>query len=103
MNNSTDATEAVKLQKKLRKGDLVKYGATHISTFYSDVPMCTSDKNGNSRCTYEIIHASGFNYIDTNNNKIFESGEFSRRVVINANYSKPMPEPTGFGRIKLWD
>jgi hypothetical protein len=35
-----NAEDSVNLQKKLRKGDLVRYGNTHISTLYSEKPTC---------------------------------------------------------------
>ena len=87
-------------QKLIHQGDVVRYGiyAKHISMVYSDEASC-SEKGD---CSYEIIHASGYNYIDANGNNIDDPEEFSRKVL--STKSKNMPvETTGFGRIKLWD
>jgi len=100
-NPDTTANQAI-LQRKLKKGDLVRYGNTHISMIYSDAPTCDD-----SVCTYDIVHASG-------NERICYGlpGEpetctgFNRKVTTNSisNSIKGLfRNPTGFGRIKLWD
>jgi len=98
MSNPTPDTEKVKLQKKLKRGDLVRYGTTHISILHSDKPTCDS-----TSCIYEIIHAYG----GDNYKKVVNGAEqkvFSRKVLITPNdISTTISNPTGFGRIKLVD
>ncbi len=85
---------------KLRKGDLVRYDG-HISIIYSNRPNC-----GTTTCTYEIIHAYGTPRADLDNDPTTPMA-FTRKVVITPNNMEtsagPFPNPTGFGRIKLWD
>lgn len=95
---------SVKLQKKLRKGDLVRYKDEvddkdiHITTIYSDRPSCSQ-----TSCTYDIIHAYGWNKYARTNQKTGKKGkgEFSRKVTITGN--DITAKPAGFGRIRLWD
>ena len=88
--------------KRARKGDVVIY-AHHIALMYSDRPTCTTDKKGQTTCTYEIIHASGSTCLDMDGNGECDDGEpFNRKVVVNSTQFF-RTTPTGFGRIKLWD
>jgi len=108
MENPTQDDERLSLKKQLRKGDLVRYGNSHISIVYSDRPACTEDKNGDTTCSYEIIHAYGgdddkgmYRYPDipeaaANRNKRV----FGRKVIKTWNN---IADPTGFGRLKLWN
>ena len=73
----------------------------HIALVHSDKLACDNNLN----CTYEIVHAYGRDgYTDKNN--VYQ---FMRKVVkmpnqiIYGGNKKLMSEPTGFGRIKLWD
>ena len=83
--NPSDPDESTKVQKKLKKGDLVRYSG-HISIVYSD-------RWGEStfNTDYDIIHAFGWDEYND---------EFSRKVIITGN---DITAPTGFGRIKLWN
>lgn len=87
--------------KLIRKGDVVRYGRAHISTVYSERPQDCGDTGAS--CTYEIIHAYG----GDSYKKIINGDEqrvFSRKVCITPNdISTTINNPTGFGRIKLWD
>jgi hypothetical protein len=101
-----DGQESVKLQKKLRRGDLVEYDG-HISMIYSDRPTCVltlnADGEEQTTCTYEIIHAYGGDTYKKIINGI-EQRVFSRKVLVTPNdISTTISNPTGFGRIKLWD
>lgn len=85
--------------KHFKRGDLLRYD-THSSTVYSDRSSC--DDKGNN-CTYEIIHAYGG---DSYEKKVGTKKEtiFSRKVLVTPNdISTTISNPTGFGRIKLWD
>lgn len=87
----------VETLKKLRKGDMLKYGG-HVSMVYSDRPNCT-----NNDCTYEIIHASGSLCLDIDRDGSCANDEpFNRKVVTNSTQHY-RTRPIGFGRIKLWD
>jgi hypothetical protein len=96
--NPADVEGKVKLQKKLHKGDLVRYGNTHVSTIYSNRPVCNSNS-----CTYEIVHAYGGNCTAYERDGSCSPGAFSRKVLVTNNIFRGFPNPTGFGRIKLWD
>ncbi len=89
---------SVNTVRKLHKGDIVKYNG-HISTIYSsDKQNCNA-----TACTYEIIHAYG---VDTYKKIVngVEQRIFSRKVLVTPNdISTTISNPTGFGRIKLWD
>ena len=95
--NPDDEEAQAKLQKKLRKGDLVSYDG-HVSTIYSDKPSCD-----NNSCTYEIIHAYGGNKYAKRDKVTKKKGkpDFSRKVIVTG--EDISSTPTGFGRIKLWD
>ena len=85
---STDSEEYIK------KGDLVRYGNTHVSTVYSDRP---SDAGH-----YKIIHAYGITpYTYPDWDKQSPVPVFSRKVMIT--WENVSATPTGFGRIKLWE
>ena len=97
LENPAEVVARVQLQKKLKKGDIVRYRG-HISTVYSEKPTCD-----NTTCAYAIIHASGSQCIDINGNRRCDQGDhFNRKVVINSTQLY-RTNPTGFGRIKLWD
>lgn len=87
------------LAGKIRRGDIIKY-KDHVSMVYSDRPTC-NDKGED--CKYQIIHAYGVNSYK----KIINGDEqriFSRKVLVTPNdISTTIKNPTGFGRIKLWD
>jgi hypothetical protein len=97
-NNPDEAANQAILQGKLKKGDLVRYGNTHISMIYSDAPMCSTDS-----CAYEIVHASGNHCLDIDGNGSCDNDDpFNRKVIVNSTqFFRTLP--TGFGRIKLWD
>jgi len=92
-----------RLEKKLRKGELIYYEGTsvnHISIFYSDKPVILGDD-----AIYQIIHAFGVRQADIDNDSDLE---FSRKVVITPNRMRTstsigqFPLPKRYGRIKLW-
>jgi len=97
-----------RVQKLIRRGDILNYGGGYISIVYSDRPACTEDENGKATYTYEIIHAYGgdddkgmYRYPDipeagANRNKRV----FGRKVIKTWNN---IANPTGFGRLKLWN
>jgi hypothetical protein len=72
---------------------------------YSDRPWdCKPDSKGKTNCTYEIIHAYGEECTDYDKKTGgCKSGAFSRKVLKTQGKFKGFPNPTGFGRIKLWD
>ena len=76
-------------EELIHKGDFVHYNE-HISTVYSDR---ITDAG-----SYNIIHAYGSNTYHNN---------FSRKVIITGNDIRDshnnIINPTGFGRIKLWN
>lgn len=82
--------------KMVKRGDLVVY-KKHNSIVHDDL-SCSG-----SQCNYEIIHAYG----GDNYKKIINGVEqriFSRKVIVTPNdISTTISNPTGFGRIKLWD
>ena len=84
----------------LKKGDLIRYGTSHISIMYSE--KWGESMNGTD---YDIIHAYGTSRADLDNNPATPM-EFSRKVVISPNSMSTaggeFPGPTGFGRLKLW-
>jgi len=83
----------------IHRGDMALYRTTHISTIYSQKADC----DGGGNCNYEIIHASGYDCLDLDGNRICENGEpFNRKVVVNDTDEFNL-NPRGFGRIKLWD
>jgi len=83
--------EQLEQQKKLRKGDLVKYKG-HISMVYSEKP----DDKGN----YKIIHAYGRGgFIDHDGDKQTDK-VFVRKAVVTRHNVKTSQ---GYGRIRLWD
>ncbi len=104
-------------EKQIKKGDLIFYdlpGTDHVAMVHADKPTCietTAGENNQtqttnqaqSTCTYNIIHAYGVD----NYKKIVNGAEqkvFSRKVLITPNdVSTTIDNPTGFGRIKLWD
>ena len=93
------------LQEKLKKGDLIRYDG-HISIFYSE-------RWGKSRfhsewgTNYDIIHASGYENIQYKIGSMKSPRLFNRKVTVNgigdSIQKKKLKNPTGFGRIKLWD
>ena len=93
----------VDVQTNIRKGDILGYGRFHVSIVYSDSPTCTEDENNETTCNYEIIHAYGVNRyqpLDENGDPVGQS-IFSRKVIkTKQNISS---QPTGFGRLKLWE
>jgi hypothetical protein len=92
------------VQQFIRRGDILNYNGDHVSTVYSDRPTsCTTNANGQTTCTYEIIHAYGGDTYKKIINGI-EQRVFSRKVLVTPNdISTTISNPTGFGRIKLWD
>jgi len=92
-----DADQSLKLLKKLRKGDLVKYGNTHISTIYDDNVVCDD-----TDCNYRILHAFSWECSNANSSECQKNPWF-RKVGITTNDHPGLSTPTGFGRIKLWD
>lgn len=82
--------------KKVRKGDVVVY-PHHVALVHSD-RACKGDV-----CNYEIIHAYGGDCTEKDENGNCMPGKFSRKVLVTKNKFKKFPDPTGFGRIKLWD
>ncbi len=95
---STTNNDKVKQQKKLRKGDLVRYKAKklrHISIVISD----KADNKGN----YQIIHAFGTRKSDHDNDKKTDR-IFTRKVIVTSNQTtKKLSKPYGYGRIRLWN
>jgi len=94
-----------KNEKVIHQGDFIHYDAGHISTVHS--PKAACDDNGDN-CTYEIIHASGDGQICYDRGRGQKpSCTFNRKAVINEIIknltSTTLKNPTGFGRIKLWD
>lgn len=95
-------TERERLLELLKKGDLVRYGNTHVSIVYSE-RWGESRYNGD----YDIIHAYGQPRADINGDG--NPNEFARKVVITPNemllpdLTMSLSNPTGFGRIKLWE
>ncbi|MGD9162622.1 MAG: hypothetical protein PVG39_29720, partial [Desulfobacteraceae bacterium] len=95
--NPTEPAESLKLKNKLKKGDLVRYGG-HISIVYSEDAMQVGNQ-----VRYQIIHAYGSrlytypSYDPVNPNSTF----FSRKVILT--WQNISSNPTGFGRIKLWE
>jgi hypothetical protein len=83
----------------VRKGDLVGY-ARHVAIVHSDKPACVETQQG-SNCEYNIIHAYGDRRYDFSGNGFEEPGEFSRKVVLTR--KNIGSNPTGFGRLKLWN
>lgn len=76
------------------KGDVIRY-PDHVALVHSDKPSSCSNS---STCTYEIIHAYGVTpYISPETPDV---GVFSRKVMVTR---ENIAQPTGFGRIKLWD
>ena len=97
-----EGPEKDRLQKLFKKGDLIRYPSprTHISIMHSDRPSAAGH--------YEIIHASGSNSICYRPAPgMPEQCFFNRKVVINLINDKltstTLKNPTGFGRVKLWD
>ena len=79
----------------------MNYAGDHVSIVYSDRPSSCTTQNGQTTCTYEIVHASGDHRYDFDGDGLEEDNEFSRKVVrTRQNIGST---PTGFGRIKLWD
>jgi len=98
----SDQSDRLMRLKLLRKGDLLKYvnnsgTTTHISIVYSERAEIVG---GNAR--YRIVHAYGENsytypdYDPTNPNQ----NVFSRKVLVT--WQNISANPTGYGRIKLW-
>lgn len=84
--------------KLVRKGDLVSY-SRHVAIVHSDQTTCSG-----SNCTYEIIHAYGGECLELDKTTgECKPGTFSRKVLRTPNKFKGFPDPSGFGRIKLWD
>ena len=96
--NPDSLQERVVVQKKLRKGDLVRYPG-HISIVYSERPSVSNDT-----CIYQVIHAYGVNsyrYPDIDEAGVNANEQvFSRKVLVTF---QNISTRTGFGRIKLWD
>ncbi len=92
------AANAVATLGKAHRGDLIVHKRPHIVILHSDKPDC-----GTTACNYEIIHAYGVTPYQQLNEDGKKIGDpiFSRKVIkTNNNIGS---EPTGFGRIKLWD
>ena len=82
-----------------------------ISPFQTQRPLCfpqrplcfpENPKCNGGNCTYQIIHAYGwetYGKIDPVTKKV--KLEFSRKVMVTGHDITAIP--TGFGRIKLWD
>jgi hypothetical protein len=102
LDSDTPARVKADMIKKVRKGDLIIYSG-HVALVHSDSLRLLCDDQAN--CSYDIIHAYGANGFNDKNN-IYH---FMRKVVkmpnqiIYGGNKKLMPEPAGFGRIKLWD
>jgi len=83
------------IDQLIKKGDLVRYGDYHVSIVYSD--------RSNDEGEYEIIHASGYHEIEYIN----QIPTFNRKVIINeinnALEQNTLRNPSGYGRIKIWD
>lgn len=97
LENPTEPSDSLEVRKKLKKGDLVRYSG-HISIVYSDRwGDSLYDTNTYPDIEYDIIHACGLNSYH---------GEFARKVRITGNdiigSSGNIIQPSGFGRIKLW-
>lgn len=106
---STDANN-----KLIHKGDVVRYRYqntdVHISTVYSQRRSCLdTDGNETDTCTYEIIHASGYDELcyEQNDQSLPPQCPFNRKVttneINNSLRSNTLRNPTGFGRVKLWN
>jgi hypothetical protein len=100
--------KSAKTVSKLHRGDLIDY-PNHISLVYSeDRPACSATTDSKTRkkvenCSYEIIHAYGGDSYKKIINGV-EKRVYSRKVLISPNdISTTINNPTGFGRIKLWD
>lgn len=98
-----DATDH--FTRLIHRGDVVAYDKAHISTVYSKGASDCTISNSSTNCNYQIVHANGNSgYKDK-----AKVDHFTRKVIIMPNQisdgkgKKQMPEPTGFGRIKLWD
>jgi hypothetical protein len=92
-------TERERLLKLIKKGDLIRYDDIHISMVYSE-RWGVSNKGTD----YDIIHAYGSStYFD----RIMNKYVFSREVIITGNdlpsQGGGILQPTGFGRLKLWN
>jgi len=110
IQNPSSAEDRVRVQRKIHRGDLVRYNG-HISIVYSDRPECTrsTDSSGEEQtnCSYEIIHAYGG---DENGEytcpDIPEASENRGRTVFGRKVMRTWDNigiPKGFGRIKLWN
>ena len=99
-----EKTEKGSKDKSIHRGDFIRYAdqndvGTHISTVHSPKADCNAD---GSNCTYKIIHAHGRDQVDIGT-RANPSPIFTRKVRNNWNNEPMMPNPTGFGIIKLWD
>ena len=87
----------------LKKGDLIQYD-NHISIVY-----CTPDDNWGGECDglaegqYQIVHAYGERCTAYEKDNSCKTNSFSRKVLLTLNKFTKFPNPSGFGRIKLWD
>jgi len=86
-------TERERLIKIIKKGDLIRYGNSHISIVYSE-KWGTSQHGGD----YDVIHAFGWECSGATCNKY----PWFRKVGITPNNHLGLSAPSGFGRIKLW-
>ena len=97
--------EKVRKLKLLHKGDLIQYpnsaGVSHVSVVHSDRSSCST--NSSVSCAYEIIHAYGGDCSAKEKDGSCKQGSYSRKVLKTKNKFATFPDPTGFGRVKLWD
>jgi hypothetical protein len=96
----------------IKRGDLVFIGNP---VYHVPIVYCTQDDDPNGRCAsdniisgeYNIIHSSGdYQILYGKDYTNIDSYSFNRKVVINKICSKTLgtlKNPTGFGRIMLWD
>ncbi len=87
---------------KIRRGDIIQYTGSvgrHVSMVHSNRPDSVS--------AYDIVHASGDDKLCYAQAGQPSNCPFNRKVVVNSInnslQSDTLKNPTGFGRIKLWD
>jgi len=88
--------QVIGAERLIHKGDFIKYGSTHITNVYSE-RWGLSQNNGD----YDVIQALGWECSNTTLQCI--NYPWFRKVGISANNHPALSQPSGFGRIKLWE